>query len=415
MKSNYPVMSNGEEDNVKKSHYSLIIIFTMGLFLPLSNPAFGMDIITLKQIETLAKRSPEVQQKSNDVNAARQEINILHAEGSPILQGRIKAGHYTHFNYDGIPRAYILKPKLGLKYYLFGGNKYLRHITSQAQPAYYKKLSFYDAEVNLVQYKLLKNYIEYWKDYKLADYLRHFIRLFKNKKWVLENVKSILQRMRLSIYVAHMRAEIRLHKMIEITGHKIHQFVPVRPHDARIKKQDIPSTILKLHPAIDGLISYYHGQKQLGFLRFIDVKLMLFARPSYYPAASRSKIAVIGGIYLNMPLDIMGAVHHANQQLDLDRENILLKLKEDALERKQNLKMANIKIPIYRRQIRFWKRRETYYLNCLHAVFTDHKNNHHPGHVTQKLPHDVRSYREALNKWIHADAKLSLLIYRASS
>lgn len=363
----------------------------------------------------MQKKSPEVQQKINDVSAARQEIRILHAESSPILQARVKVGRYTHFNYDGIPRAYILKPKLGLKYYLFGGNKYLRHITSQAKPAYYKKLSRYDAEVKRIQSRLKKIYINYWENYKIADDLKRFLRLFKNKSGIAENVKSILQRIRLSIYIAHMRAEILLHKMIETTGQEIHQFVPVKPLLSRPSKHSIPPSMLKLHPAIEGLISYYHSQRQLGFLRFLDVKLKLFARPSYYPAAGRSKMAVIGGIYLNIPLDIMGAVHHANQQLDLDRENILIKLKEDALERKQNIKIADIKIPIYRRRVRFWKKRANYFMKILKTDFTSMKKLHHKSLIMQKLPHDIRSYRESLNRWVHADAKLSLMLYRTLS
>ncbi|MBU2839791.1 hypothetical protein HF670_09485 [Acidithiobacillus thiooxidans] len=369
--------------------------------------------MTLSQIENIAQQSPAMREKENDVRAARQEIKILHAESSPILQGRIKAGHYTHFNYDGIPRAYIMKPKLGFKYYLFGGNKYLRHITAQAQPAYYKNLAHYDSENRLIKVRIQKSYMSYWENYKIEHNFKRLLSLFKRDKKISKTIPSILERLHLSVYLAHMRSEVFLHKMIETVGQKLHSFIPERPKPSTHNAHHIPPSVLRLHPAIEGLIRYYHGQRQLGWLRFIDVKLKVFMRPSYYPEAGRTKMAIIGGLYLNMPIDISGAVHHANQQLDLDKENILLKLKQDALKREQSHKIAEIKLPIYRKQSHYWNKNAHHWLIYIQkALSTSH--NVKPTHtIMKRLSHALRAYREATLKWIHADAKLSVMHSRS--
>ncbi|QFX95502.1 hypothetical protein DLNHIDIE_02161 [Acidithiobacillus thiooxidans ATCC 19377] len=376
------------------------------------SPAYGKQVMTLSQIENIAQQSPAMREKENDVRAARQEIKILHAESSPILQGRIKAGHYTHFNYDGIPRAYIMKPKLGFKYYLFGGNKYLRHITAEAEPAYYKNLSKYDSESRNIRMHIQKSYVTYWENYKIARELKKILIIFKHDKHIPESVHGILERLRLTTYLSRMRTEISLHKLIETIGHKLHSFIPKRPNEKQNAHRITPS-VLRRHPAIEGLIRYYHGQRKLGWLRFLDVKLKLFVRPSYYPAAGRTKMAIIGGLYLNMPIDIMGAVHHANQQLDIDRENILLKLKQDALKSQQEHKITKIKLPIYHKKERFWKNRTQYWYNFLKRVLSRDNGDIKAKNAVNKVPHALRAYREATLKWIHAEAALTLMQYRS--
>ncbi|MBE7563918.1 hypothetical protein H7F10_13405 [Acidithiobacillus sp. HP-6] len=376
-------------------------------------PAYAKQVMTLHQIENIAQHSPVMREKENDVRAAQQEIKILHAESSPILQGRIKAGHYTHFNYDGIPRAYIMKPKLGFKYYLFGGNKYLRHITAQAQPAYYKNLARYDSENRSIKVTIQKSYMSYWDNYKIEHSFKRLLSLFKHNKKISVTIRGILERLRLSVYLAHMRSEVFLHKMMETVGQKLHSFIPERPNPSTDNAHRIPPSVLRLHPAIEGLIRYYHGQRQLGWLRFIDVKLKLFMRPSYYPEAGRTKMAIIGGLYLNMPIDITGAVHHANQQLDIDRENILLKLKQDALEREQSHKIAEIKLPIYRKQSHYWNENAHHWLSYIQKALSASRGVKPTHTIMKRLPYALRAYREATLKWIHADAKLSLMHFRS--
>ena len=117
--------------------------------------------------------------------------------------------------------------------------------------------------------------------------------------------------------------------------------------------------------------------------------------------------------YLNMPIDIMGAVHHANQQLDIDRENILLKLKQDALKSQQEHKITKIKLPIYHKKERFWKNRTQYWYNFLKRVLSRDNGDIKAKNAVNKVPHALRAYREATLKWIHAEAALTLMQYRS--
>ncbi|MFA7496939.1 MAG: hypothetical protein WCY67_11620 [Acidithiobacillus sp.] len=385
------------------------LCFITGLISCFYTPAYGARIRTLHQLEKYSKNTPEIKEKENKILSARQEIKILQSESSPILQSRIKIGHYTHFNYDGIPRNYIAKPKIGFKYYLFGGNKYLRHITAQAQPAYYHTLAQYDALSKEVKKRIATSYISYWKHYNVMSKLAGLLRLSRHWPQPSKKLHGVLNRIRLSMYLAHMRARIALHKLSEILGRSIRTFVPIRPAVPIIKKSHIAPSILRAHPAITGLIRYYHDQRQLGWLRFMDIKFKLFVRPSYYPSAGKTKMAVIGGVYLNMPIDILGAEHHANQQLDLERENILLKLKEDNIQAKQSHQIATIRLPIYRKETHFWEARVKYWL---HLIRSDHGSLCKLKNSGADLPHcieAVRAYRSATIKWIHADARLALI------
>lgn len=360
-------------------------------------------------MEHIADHAPRLQEKANDIQAAQQEIKILRAESSPLLQARIKVGGYSHFYYNGINRNYIARPTIGFKYYLFGGNKYLRHITAQAQPAYYHTLERYDAISRKIKRHIAISYIAYWQHYETMHKLIHLLKITAHWNRRSKVIHGILSRVRLSMYLAHMRARIALHRLIELVGRSIPSFVPLRPRAPIEKKVGIAPSTLRLHPAIMGLIRYYHDQNKLGWLRFVNTKLKLFARPSYYPSAGRTKMAVIGGVYLDMPLDIMSAEHHADQQLALERENIMLKLKDDAIRARQEHRISETRLPIYRRETIFWKKRARHWWHVLRVNLHDiHAGNHHDLRGPQ-ITRAIRAYREATGKWIHATAHLALI------
>ena len=382
---------------------ALALIFGFGLLQPATS--FAKPIIRLRSLESRITETPRLKEQNNDITAAKENIKMLKAESSAIFQGRIKVGHYSHFNYDGIPRNYIAKPKIGFKYYLFGGNKYLKHIIDRAQPRYYLDISSYDSAFRETKKEVAKYYLSYWSHYEADAMLSRVSRIKKYENRLSKLCHSQFRRFQLTVYLEKMHAQIARRKLSELLGRTLPAFIPRLPGRGVAEKIH-KSSILQKHPGIAGLIRYYSDQKKLGWLRFVNVKFKAFLRPSYYPSAGRTKLAVIGGVYVNIPFDILGAERHANAQLAAQRENILLKLQQDGYKEKEQERIEKIRMPIYSREVRFWKHRaEHYYRRLIRQEPMTLAKSSEAGELARTLD----QYRKATLKWIAAAAHLALI------
>jgi len=381
----------------------LVMAFGLGLAQPVTGRAD--PIIPLQELEAQINKTPTLREQSNDVIAARENIKMLKAESSAIFQGRIKFGHYSHFNYDGIPRNYIAKPKIGFKYYLFGGNKYLKHIIDRAQPRYYLDISSYDSAFRETKKEIAEYYLRYWGHYEAIRMLSKIFKKKTTESLLTKDCHEDYRHFQLTMYLERMRAKIARHNLSAILGKALPPFTPQLPTRGTVKNLRKPS-ILQKHPGIAGLIRYYSDQKKLGWLRFVNIKFKAFLRPSYYPSAGRTKLAVIGGVFVNFPLDIMGAERHADAQLAAQRENILLKLQEDGLKEKERESIKNIRIPIYTKEFHFWRARAERYYRRLER---DEARTASSKLQSKIMGTALDGYRTATLKWISAAARLALI------
>ncbi|OFC36552.1 hypothetical protein [Acidithiobacillus caldus] len=370
--------------------------------------SYAESILSLRAVEAEASKTPVAREKYNDILASKDNIAMLRAESSAIFQGRVTLGRYTHFNYDGIPRGYVAKPKIGFKYYLFGGNKYLRHIIDQAQPEYYKQISAYDKTIRDTKLAIAKAYLSYWSSYTLEQ---QYARLFKDDSYarrMARKLGGIFTRMRLSIYLQGMKSRIALHNLSRIIGKQLPAFIPIVPLVDKLHKKD-KTSFMRAHPGIAGLIRYYHDQKKLGLLRFVNIKFKAFVRPSYYPSAGRTKLALIAGAYINMPFDIFGAERHADAALAAERENIILKLQNDNLASLQSAKIRQLRIPMYQKARTYWRSKAKNSLRLFSHTAKTIKGGHHQ--KARLLARYLRIYRSATMNWVKATKRLVLATY----
>ncbi|WP_308389153.1 hypothetical protein [Acidithiobacillus sp. AMEEHan] len=370
------------------------------------NFCFASPVMTLRDIIRMERRAPEIQVARNKVLAAEQTIRMLKAESSVIFQGRVKAGQYTHFTSDGIPRSIEAKPKLGFKYYLFGGNKYMRHIMDQVRPAYYQKISDYDAAMRRKRKTIENLYLKYWRFYKLRKQLHTILRI-NIVDALSRRLGTSCNRLRLSEYLYEMKEKLILHELEKTVGVQLKPFKPLLPKVIRAGKSLDVRSELFLHPGIAGLIQYYHDQRSLGWLRFVDVKIKGFVRPSYYPDAGRTKWAIIAGLYVNIPFDIMGAVRHEDERLSLERDNIIEKLQHDEFEKRIDKKIGEIQRPMLIRKIQFLRAREMIYKKRLSEAYGPLRKI--SKRATVLIENDAHEYRVVINKLVSEEAKLRSL------
>ena len=216
--------------------------------------------------------------------------------------------------------------------------------------------------------------------------------------------------MQLEVYLANMRSHIYINKMDTILDKNLPVFQPVLPKN-QLKNNESArldgKSILAQHPGISGLIQYYHEQKKLGWLRFIDVKLKGFIRPSYYPGAGRTKWSVIGGVYVNMPIDILGAVKHEDARLALKRENILIRLQDDQFQAKNNTRTRKLRTPVFEHEIAFWRQR----MKLVKEKVSDLSRK--KGSLSRKVSHLAqiysREYRTAVSNFVKYTRKLYVI------
>ncbi|MEY2342398.1 hypothetical protein AB4090_09855 [Acidithiobacillus sp. IBUN Pt1247-S3] len=332
------------------------------------------------------------------------EIKKLRDESSALLQTRVKGGVYQHLGYDGIDRHYIMRPDLGIKYYLFGGNKYQEHIIAEAEPRYYKSISHLDSYQREVEKSIKTSYYKYWRDYKIDEEIGKITRLIKKMPLAHQRkLKKLILRLDMRKYLSNLQKEVALTELGTSCGKKIPSFRPI------LEKSKIPEaknrSIFYHHPGLEGLIRYYQSRRRLGWLGFVDLKFKIFARPSYYPAANRTKMAFIGGIYLTMPLDILGAEKKENMQLNLDKQNILLKV--EALRRKQveEKKIEELDFLIFKKKFYFWKEKASYSIAKIYKLLAMPNSSKID---TKEIESLIRSYRQATIKWISARSSMAL-------
>lgn len=195
-----------------------------------ANHSFGdtnEEIIPLSKILHYAKSSGTIRQASNAIRSQKEKIKMLRSESSAIFQGRVKAGYYTRFAYDGYPRNYVAKPTIGFKYYMFGGNKYMRHVIDQAQPKYYMTISRYDSELFNKKKKVTALYLKYWYQKKKESLFHKLINSNALLKRLANKLNTVVSRMRLESYLAKMRAKIYITRINVAIDRKLPDFTKI--------------------------------------------------------------------------------------------------------------------------------------------------------------------------------------------
>lgn len=390
---------------MNSSFQSRCTLFASLFFLLLSiRMAHAEPIISMRQIRLDSQKNTSLRIDKNKVRYAHLEIQKLRNESSVLLQGRIKGGAYKHFTYTGINKHYISRPDLGIKYYLFGGNKYQKHIIAEAEPKYYDSISTLDSARRRQAVTVEKMYVSYWRYHKISETMGKIILLSNHAPRQLRKpLHALLGRIKMQKYLSKMQARAVLTQLREHCNIKIPRFRPVLPAYKDPGRRRTRSIFYR-HPGLEGLVHYYRSQKRLGWLRFIDLKFKLFARPSYYPSAGRTKMAVIGGVYLTMPIDIFGAVHREDQQLSLNRQNILLRL--DAFRNRilEKRHLQKIRTEIFKTRYTYWKGVAGNAFHELQKTFSAHK---HAMIDLRRLKTLIRTYRRATIRWVSARSTMA--------
>lgn len=374
------------------------------LFFTATSLAHADPTISLHQLERLSNKNYRLRIDRNKIEFNHLELKKLKDESSVELQTRVKGGIYQHFSYDGINKHYITRPALGIKYYLFGGNKYQRHIIDKAEPKYYESISFLDAARRQIRSRLEILYTKYWKygtDY--SEVGKIIALLERQSQHIKDPLQALITRVRMRQYLSKMQKREMLSKIRELSDKQIPSFHAILPKPRSIARHQRRS-IFYHHPGLEGLINYYRTQKKLGWLRFADLKFKLFARPSYYPSAGKTKMAVIGGVYLTMPLNIFGAAKKQGEQLSIDRQNILLRLSYYRNRHLHQQRVNKIKYAMQRKEYIYWKGVASRSVQMLRHALSMSVSSVGDINKIKKL---VRTYRQATLKWVSARSSMS--------